>query len=137
MAFRRIFSSCVTVVLTAVVLPALFAPGAVHAQEEADEPVEMAWETVGYDEEQVEILAGMYLEITEVRDELHAEIARWHEAGRRRQARERADERLDEIHARTGISPGEYEAFIRLVSVDQVARNAFQEIVERLREGDS
>jgi hypothetical protein len=81
----------------------------------------------------METLARAYLALSEVRDELHRELAETHQAGERQEVRRRADERMAEVLMEKGISAEDYERLTFLVSADDDAREAFEAILLRLR----
>ncbi len=105
----------------------LLVPGAGMAQGTPGEPER-------YSEEAIERFARMHLEIAEVRDDLHQDLARYPEAGRRQEARDRAEERLAEIFERYQVRAEEYERFIVRTALDQELRDAFEEILKRIEE---
>lgn len=102
------------------------------AAQAPDEPPETLDCTV----EEVACFARIYLELNEIRDDLHQELALYHEAGRRRMARERADERIEAVFARYAVAAEKYEAFIGRVALEPELRDAFEEMVEKLRDGE-
>lgn len=91
-------------------------------------------EPPSYTAEEIERFARVHLEVAEVRDDLHQDLARYPEAGRREEARERADARLAELYERFEITAQQYEQFIVRTSLDQDLREAFEEALKRLEE---
>jgi len=83
---------------------------------------------------EMESLARAYLALSEVRDELHRELAETHQAGERQEVRRRADDRMAEVLTEKGISAEDYERLTFLVSADDDAREAFEAILRRIRE---
>jgi hypothetical protein len=102
-------------------------------------PISLQGQTPGVQEGSVwsddamETLARAYLALSEVRDELHRELAETHQAGERQEVRRRADARMGEVLVEKGISAEDYERLTFLVSADDDAREAFEAILKRLR----
>jgi hypothetical protein len=124
MGTRTIRRSFVVAFSLALALP--FLPTqALVAQEEAP----------GATEERILAFARVHLAIAEARDDLHQDLARYHEVDGRNRARERADQRIADAMASQGVEPREYEEFIAAVSFDADLMEAFQEALTRARGG--
>ena len=109
-------------------IPGVTAPAEVQAQEQA----QLAEGAV----DPLEIVARMHLEIAEIRDELHQQLAGVHDAYQRDEVRTGINERLAGVYERHGVSAVDYDAFIAWLSSDEEQRELFQSILERLRDGD-
>jgi hypothetical protein len=85
-------------------------------------------------EERFQVFVQVQVQIEKIRDELHLELARWHEVDRKNEVRRAGDERSAGVLEAHDILPDAFRAFTRLISTDQAAREAFEEIAARLRE---
>jgi hypothetical protein len=86
-------------------------------------------------EERFPVFVQAHVEIERIRDELQVELARWHETDRRLEVRREGDERIARVLESHGIHPEVFHGFTRLISTDQAARDAFEELAVPLREG--
>lgn len=118
------------------VLLVLLVPQALVAQEEPDpqDPPELPEVVSGYELPRIECFAEIFIEIDEVRDELHQDIARFHDEGRRLEAREKADARLAAVFEEREIDPEAYEEFVLHLALDENLRDVFEQVVQRLQE---
>ena len=121
----------VTAVLVCLALTALAAPQPVQGQQLPNE--------VGgtIEEDKLASAARVYLQITEVREDLHTEMSESHDPGGRAELRERADRRIEEIFQEHNLTPKEYEEISYIVGTDQEQGELFDQMVERLREARS
>ncbi len=90
---------------------------------------------VQVEDERLDSFVRAHLEINEIRDQLHEDIARWHEDHRREESRQEADERIQAALEGHGVTSAEYEELIHLVSFDQEWREAFEEALTRVQGG--
>lgn len=109
-------------------IPGVTAPAEVQAQEQT----QMADGTV----DPMEVVARMHLEIAEIRDELHQQLAGVHDVYQRDEVRTEINERLAAVYERHGVAAADYDAFIAWLSSDEEQRQLFQAILEKLRDGD-
>jgi hypothetical protein len=112
-------------VVMAMALPLLLTPQAVEGQEESSAVVE----------ERLLAFARVHLEVAEIRDELHQELARYHEVDGRTRARQTADAKIEDAMEEHGVDPEEYQEFIAAISFDPDLMAAFEEALVRAREG--
>lgn len=113
-------------------IPGVTAPAEVQAQEQAQAADAVAEAAV----DPMEVVARMYLEIAEIRDELHQQLAGVHDAFQREEVRTEINERLAAVYERHGVSAVDYDAFIAWLSSEEAEREAFEAILERLQDGD-
>ncbi|MEX2527146.1 MAG: hypothetical protein WEA09_05860 [Gemmatimonadota bacterium] len=131
---RMTGSSILMVAATAaaMAIPGVTAPTEVQAQEQAQVQAQAAEGAV----DPMEVVARMYLEIAEIRDELHQQLAGVHDAFQRDEVRTEINEQLAAVYERHGVSAADYDAFIAWLSSEAEEREAFQAILERLQDGD-
>ncbi len=127
---RRFRSTAVAVAFHALFFAAssLCAQGAVPPDSSAVEPI------AGYMSADIETFARIYIEIAEVRDVLQQDLARFHDEAERRAARERADARIRAFLEEHEVEEDAYEEFVRRAGLEQALREAFEQVVARLRE---
>ncbi len=122
-----------TVVLVCLALTALSAPQPVQGQRLPSEVGELGAGTI--EEDKLATAVRIYLQITEVREDLHTEMSKSHESAQRAELRARADERIDQIFHEHNLTPKEYEDISYIIGTDQEQGELFDKILERLREG--
>ncbi len=83
--------------------------------------------------EEMETLTRVYLALSEIRDDLHRELAETHQIGVRQEIRDRAERRRFEALDRYGVSEEAYDGFIFEVSADPEVRGSFEATLLRLR----
>ena len=125
MGIRTIQRSLFSALLMVVALPLLMAPL----------PAEGQAESAGAMEERLLSFAKVHLAISEIRDDLHQDLARYHEVDGRTRVRQAADARIADAMETHGVEAGEYEEFITAVSFDPELARAFEEALARARDG--
>ncbi len=130
MKSRTLKGSWIAIAALFVAFPAFAAPEGVHAQQ-AQEEVEIP----EFSDEMLEVLTQAHLEIEEIRDQLHEDMAEWHDNTRRQEVRAEADERLAAVLEEHGITEEEYELFIYAISIDAERREAYERVREEI-DGD-
>jgi len=125
----------VTAVLVCLALTALAAPQPVQGQQLPNEVGEPRAGTI--QEDKLASAARVYLQITEVREDIHTEMSESHDPAGRAALRERADRRIEEIFQEHNLTPKEYEEISYIVGTDQEQGELFDQMVERLREAGS
>lgn len=108
--------------------PFLHAP--VHLQAQQAETAEVDAREVT--DEEFESFVRAHLAIEEVRDQLHEDIARWHEDHRREEVRAEADARIEAVFERFEMTPESFQELTRLVSINEEWRQNFQETLARI-----
>ena len=98
------------------------------AQEEVQESVPQSGDT------RFQTFVEAFVEIEDIRNELQADLARWHEADRKAQVRREADDRIARALEARGIHRETFNDFTRMISTDADQRSAFEEAVARLRD---
>ncbi len=126
MGIRTIQRSLFSALMLMAALPLFFAgPLTVEGQQEIS----------GAMEERLLAFAKVHLEIAEIRDDLHQDLARYHEVDGRTRVRQAADARIEDAMDAHGVEASEYEEFITAVSFDAELASAFEEALARAREG--
>jgi hypothetical protein len=108
-----------------VALPLFGAPVTVQGQQEVS----------GAMEERLLAFAKVHIEIANIRDDLHQDLARYHEVDGRTRVRQEADGRIEDALKAHGLDAREYEEFISAVSFDPELASAFEEALARARDG--
>jgi len=125
MCIRTVRHSFFSALVMMVALPLLMAPLPAEGQAEGSRAME----------ERLLSFAKVHLEIAEIRDDLHQELARYHEVDGRARARQAADARIEDAMEANGVDRSEYEEFITAVSFDPELARAFEEALARARDG--
>ncbi len=125
---RRLLPALVALLAVSVFSP----PESLEAQ---DQEAETAIAAPAIDEAQLETFVRVHLAMNEVRDQLHEDLAAWHDNTRRQEVREDADQRIEAILEEHGVTAREFEEFTQLVSIDQTWRDAFEETMDRVESG--
>jgi hypothetical protein len=125
MGIRTVQRSFFSALLLMVALPLFAAPLTVEGQQEIS----------GAMEERLLAFAKVHIEIAEIRDDLHQDLARYHEVDGRTRVRQAADARIADAMETHGVEASEYEEFITAVSFDPELARAFEEALARARDG--
>ena len=123
MGSRTIQRSFFSTLMLMVALPLFAAPLTVEGQQEIS----------GAMEERLLAFAKVHIEIAEIRDDLHQDLARYHEVDGRTRVRQEADARIADAMETHGVNASEYEEFITAVSFDPELASAFEEALARAR----
>jgi hypothetical protein len=127
MAIRALQRSLLGALVLMLALPLVGTPHGLEAQQA----------TAGSVEDRLLAFARVHLEISEIRDDLHQDLARYHEVDGRTRVRRQADDRIAEAMETHGVAAQEYEEFITAVSFDPELMAAFEEALDRARRGSS
>ena len=82
--------------------------------------------------ERMRIFVQAHIEITELRDDFHAEIARTHEPQERDRMRTNFQEGSAEILADKEMAQVEYDEITLVISIDEEQRSVFEQLLEEL-----
>ena len=85
--------------------------------------------------ERMTVFVEAHIEISEQRDDFHAELGRTHELQERERIRARFQERIQEILAEHEMSQLEYDEITLVISIDEEQRLIFERILEELSSG--
>jgi len=85
--------------------------------------------------ERMTVFVEAHIEISEQRDDFHAELGRTHELQERERIRARFQERIQEILTEHEMSQLEYDEITLVISIDEEQRLIFERILEELSSG--
>jgi hypothetical protein len=82
--------------------------------------------------EQLTEFARAHLEINEIRDAFHGEVARVHDAEGRLRAREQVEERISTALEEHDLTPERFDAITLRISLDGELRAMFEEVLAEI-----
>ncbi len=130
MKVRRTQRFTVAVAGALLAIAGLGSPQGLQAQQAPE-----AGELPEVTEEDFEAFVRVHLAVEEIRDQLHEDIARWHDEHEREQARQRADDEIEAVLEEHDVTAEELAAFTHLVSVDEESRERFEQLLSEI-DGD-